>query len=220
MATPQQVPYNYRSKLPWHGSRPRPPREFGLHETERGWELTWFLDARNMGVPLITQPPCRHRVKGHTYEYAACEALRKWPPRPCQLVHPVTTTQEMLPFITHPNDAPPVAVIPRAVKVTQECAFCGDYPVLHNVRQICPFHFYYMIGCTQQEHIVKLDGFRDSLTGHYHYHQREDLERLRKLVAGWQNMSHEDRERSWRDELHRHFPPEAGAGDNNPHSAS
>ncbi|KAI1456750.1 hypothetical protein F4805DRAFT_431585 [Annulohypoxylon moriforme] len=170
-------------------ARRQPPKtpNYGLKEGPGNWDLTWLTAPRTLEVPPATHPPRRHKIRGQAYEYTKCEnpplSLNKWPPRLCQHVHPKTTTRDMLPFLTHPNEAPPVAVIPRAASDDRECSFCGDFPVLHGVRKMCPFHFYYLLGCTTREQITAMNLYRDQRTGRYLYEGPDHLDKLRDEVV-------------------------------------
>ncbi|KAI1206550.1 uncharacterized protein F4807DRAFT_470026 [Annulohypoxylon truncatum] len=168
--------------------RPWPAhRSLGLWDGGFSWNLNWLLARRNTHVPQKTGVPRRVAVRGQAYEYTACENLilasNNWPRRKCQHVHPLVTTEDMLPFLTHPDATPPVAVIPRATYDDQACSFCGPNPVLHDTHVICPFHFYYLMGCQMRESIQVLDDFRHPSTGRYHYQGPEHVKWLRGVVS-------------------------------------
>ncbi|KAI2463948.1 hypothetical protein F4781DRAFT_436921 [Annulohypoxylon bovei var. microspora] len=203
MDPPNPASYDHTHQQWWltNDPQPQPQPQFagilwhGLYDGPGSWDLSWLLGARTNRTPRATHAAQQYEVRGHTYSYAACESPGALLPRRlCQLVQPVAPTHEMAPFLTHG----PVAVVPRAGRDDPGCAFCGHLPVLHNVRQLCAFHFYNLVGARTEGDIRALDGFRDFQTGRYVYRGPDHVDKCRNLIVGSVPEARGDEE-GWRE---------------------
>ncbi|KAI2636314.1 hypothetical protein GGS26DRAFT_588916 [Hypomontagnella submonticulosa] len=170
---------------------PSPYAALELTVSERTW-LRRACNERRPPEPLPNPQPFTSRP----YQYWLCndpimQPLSRNLPRfqrDCQIVAPLETTEDMLPFITCPDTDPPVAVIPRARVDDPLCDFCRPLPRLTDIHHLCGFHMVYSLGSRYSEEFRLAGGLVNAPGGGIRFSHpggvRDAVRTTRDLIYG------------------------------------
>ncbi|KAI1393221.1 uncharacterized protein F4822DRAFT_4606 [Hypoxylon trugodes] len=141
-----------------HNSEHLPPAKAYWRLHLHSSDLRWLHRYKPASKP--PRPLGKYRLRIDNHEYNWCRDPVPYPRgRECQLIQPLITTQDMLAYITHPDNDPPTSFLPKTrapAFVDRKCQFCRGFPKFGMVDHMCAFHMMYFAGARTNEDLCVL----------------------------------------------------------------